>query len=94
MEYLVDGKKFGLSYKNLKNRYQEFIEMDDDTFLANIIDAAHFAIMVCYLKEIPTYLCLSDTGIVHELVHLMTPGQSPTELKDIRETFKEQLKLS
>lgn len=93
-EYVVEGSKFGFDYQDLKNRYQGFLAMDDDVFMENLVDAAHFACMVCFVKNVPTYICLSDKGIVHELVHLMKEGTSTTDLGEIRQLFKDQLQLS
>ena len=92
MEYLVDGKKFHFSYQELREHYIQFISMTDSEFINKIDEALHFAIFVCYLKEIPTYLCLSDMGIVHELLHLGMYN-NVQNLQEIRELFKNQLSL-
>ena len=94
MEYIVEGKKFGLSYKELKWKHHDICQLSDEEFMKNLVDAAHLACMICFLKGTPTEACLSDTGIVHELIHLMTPGQTTTPLKEIREKFKKELELS
>lgn len=93
IEYLSDGTKFSLSYQELKDNYQIFCDMDDETFIAEIVDALHLACIICFLKEIPTYVCLTDKGIVHELVHLMKENGTTTSLKEIRELFETTLKL-
>ena len=71
IEYLSDGSKFSLSYSDLKEHYLNICEMSDSEFLENLPDALHLACFICFLKEIPTYVCLTDKGIVHELVHLL-----------------------
>lgn len=97
MEYIVEGKKFSWSYAELKDIYSTFIDMTDEEFLNDLPAALHFACFVCFVKEIPSYVCLADTGIVHELVHILQFGPTgPTSfsLEEVRKLFKEQLKLA
>lgn len=95
MDYVLDGRTFSISYRALKEEHTRLCEMDDATFLASLPDALHLACVVCFLKERPTYLCLSDTGIVHELVHLLGPPDgNPTLLADVRALFLEALRLA
>jgi hypothetical protein len=69
--------------------------MSDEEFMMNIPSALHLACVICFLKEIPGYVCLSDVGIIHELTHLLHIPDSPTsDLKGIRELFRVQLMLS
>ena len=95
LTYKVDDQHFILSYSELRNSYREFCEMSDDEFLNNIPYALHLACVICFLKEVPTYVCLSDTGIIHELTHLLKGPDLPVaSLKAIRESFEVTLKLS
>lgn len=95
MEYLVNGNKYNLSYSDLKEKYITFKNMSDQEFKENLPDAAHLACIICYLKEIPSYNCISDEGIIHELIHLMTcPNEPVVDLQEIRELFNKQLELS
>lgn len=96
MTYVLEGKHYGFSYLELKEEYYKHIKMSDKDFMLNLPSALHLACFICFVKEIPTYNCLSDTGIIHELVHLLQHGESDEVivLKDIRKLFKEQLKLS
>jgi hypothetical protein len=95
IEYLVDGVKYGISYQDLKDHYHELCYMTDEKFLENIPKALHLACAICWFKEVPTYVCLSDRGIIHELVHLIHIKEDTLpELRRIRDTFKEQLKLA
>lgn len=94
IEYLSGSNTFSLSYKELKNQYHIFCEMSDKDFLNEIPDALHLACLICFLKEIPTYVCLTDKGIIHELIHLLKKDQTTTELKEIRELFKITLELA
>ncbi len=92
MVYLVDDKEYTLSYSKLKSIYDQICGLEDKEFLKQLPKAAHLASMICFLKEIPTEHCLGDTGIIHELIHLMDEGTT-TPLKEIRSLFENQLKL-
>ena len=94
LEYLSDGRKYLLSYQDLKEHYTIFCNLTDQEFVDNLPDIIHLACIICYVKEIPTYVCLSDTGIIHELVHLLKENGTTTSLKEIRELFKITLNLS
>lgn len=94
MEYLSEGEVFVLSYKELREHYLNFCEMDDSEFLKNVADALHLACIICFLKEIPTYICLTDKGIVHELVHLLKEDCTTTSIKSIRSLFQTTLCLA
>lgn len=95
MEYIVDGRKFVLSYTDLREDYYRFTSMTDEEFMKNIPVALHFACVVCFLKEVPTYVALSDKGIIHELVHLLhIPDGNTTTLREIRDLFRDALKLA
>jgi len=96
MKYLSDGLVYELSYKELRASYREFVAMDDETFVANAIKAVHLACIVSFLKELPIETVLSDTGIVHELIHLLDENSRPDaliSLERIRKNFKEILEL-
>lgn len=84
----LPGGKFTLSYSSLREDYLRYTMLSDGEFLANITSILHFACVVCYLKEAPTNVVLSDLGIIHELVHLL-PGSSgtTTSLQKIRDQF-------
>lgn len=84
----VDPRKFTFHYPDLREDYLRYTMMRDEEFLKSVVDILHFACVVCYLKGVPTYRALSDTGIIHELVHLL-PGSSGTtsSLGEIRDQF-------
>jgi len=88
----TSGPVYSFSYIKLKEKYNEFINMDDQEFLNNINHATHFACMVSWIKERGQY-AICDEGIVHELVHLMCDGTT-TSLQNIRNQFKVELLLS
>lgn len=92
MTYLEEDRKFVVSYQELREKYLEFVNMTDEEFLSSLPKASHLACIICYFKEVPSYNCIGDTGIIHELIHLMDEGTT-TGLEDIRELFNEQLKL-
>jgi len=94
IEYLSEGAKFSLSYQELREHYLNFCDMSDSDFLKNLPDAIHLACIICFLKEVPTYVCLTDKGIIHELVHLLKENGTTTSLSEIRELFKLTLCLS
>jgi len=65
------GGKYSFSYQWLRDDYLRFTMMSDEEFLADLIHILHFTVFVCYIKEMQTQWVLADTGIVHELVHLL-----------------------
>lgn len=93
IEYKSEEKTFVLSYQELKQKHLEFCEMSDQEFLDSLEDVVHLACIICFLKEIPTYVCLSDTGIIHELVHLFKTDGTTASIEEIRKLFEESLKL-
>lgn len=93
MIYNLDNKKFELNYNKLKEQYNYFCSLSNEQFLMEIKEALHLAVIICFLKEIPNEKCLSDTGIIHELVHLLTPDPIH-DLEEIREKFKTDLKIA
>lgn len=92
IEYLSSGRKYLLSYQQLREDHYRFVRMTDEEFMRSIPDALHFACVVCWLKEVGNE-CLSDTGIVHQLVHLMTiPPDALAQLENLHE-IRDQFKL-
>ena len=95
MEYIVNGKKYSLSYQELREWYYKIKEMEDVEFMQNLPKILHLACIICFLKEIPTHACLCDEGIVHELVHLLDGSETSSyDLKSTRELFNEICELS
>ena len=94
INYLSGNAQFTISYPELKEKYQDFVGMSDVKFMENINDALHLACVICWFKGIPTYACLNDTGIVHELIHLLNGEDGTvTPLSEVREKFKVVLEL-
>lgn len=95
MTYLVDNSKYSFSYQDLKDRYDLVVGFDEKEFRRQLPMIMHLACMICYLKEIPTDVCLSDKGIIHELAHLFHIPQEPlVDIHVIMELFKTQLILA
>lgn len=89
IEYIENGHKYAFSYSWLRADYEKFVAMSDEEFVENILDVLHCAIYICYIKEIETYRCLSDEGIVHQLIHILDPNiRSDIDLQQVRESFK------
>lgn len=94
MDYILDKRRYGISYQELKAKYHELVGLSDEDFLKRLPEVIHFACIMCWFKEIPGYVCLGDTGIVHEIAHLLhIPQGNTSTLQEIRELFNEQLKL-
>ncbi len=94
MEYLVDGHKYSLSYSELKEKYINISELPLEKFLLILPEVLHLACIISYLKEIPTYVTLSDRGLIHELIHLLHIGDEPLlDAEKIRQQFIEEMKL-
>ena len=93
--YNIDKTKYVLHYQELKSHYIDHLEMSDEDFMKNLPSALHLACVICFLKEVPSYACLNDKGIIHELTHLLHHGeQELVNLKTIRKLFNKQLKLA
>ena len=93
-DYNGQSRNFGLSYSQLKIGYEDLCNLSNEDFIRDVQHALHFAAIISYLKEIPTSVCLSDVGLIHELIHLVCGTEPSTDLETIRLMFKEQLKLS
>ena len=95
IEYVVEGRKFGLSYTDLKENYLNVLEYTDEEFMQKLPEILHLTCMICYLKEVPSYVLLCDTGLIHELSHLMHIPDCPlVELQEVRRLFEMTCKLA
>ena len=95
IQYKVDEHHYTVSYSELREHYHRFVRMKDSEFMANLPAAAHFACIVCWLKEVGAEASIGDRGIVHMLIHQIEHGDTfPTEpLKETRRVFKKLLAL-
>ncbi|QLL15484.1 hypothetical protein [Pseudomonas chlororaphis] len=97
MDYVIGGREYSASYRELREEHARFVGMTDKRFLKELPAALHFAVFVCWLKELPSSVVLSDEGIVHQLAHLIHLKGEPlvmTRLGEIRELFNKQLQLA
>ncbi|AZD86526.1 hypothetical protein C4K14_3702 [Pseudomonas chlororaphis subsp. aureofaciens] len=97
MDYVIGGRKYSASYQELCEEHARFVGMSDKRFLKELPAALHFAVFVCWFKELPSSQVLSDEGIVHQLAHLIHLKDEPlvmSRLGDIRELFNKQLQLA
>lgn len=99
IEYLVGeghhARKYSFNYQELKEHYLRIVNYTDDEFMANLPEIAHLSCFVSYLKGLSVGETLADDGIIHELIHLMHIGKtSEFDLKEIRELFKNTIKLA
>ncbi len=96
MEYLVNDKKYLFSYSELKEDYVKYISMSDAKFFSDIPKVLHFVCIVAYIKETPTYILMSDEGLVHQLVHLMdehTKDEPTVNNKEVKRRIRKDFKL-
>lgn len=94
MTYITDGRRFSLDYSTLKAEYELFCRMTDEAFKRNIIDAAHLACIISYLKGLGEEATIADRGIVHQLIHLAALDDATINLLEIRKQFADLLKLA
>jgi hypothetical protein len=97
MDYVIGGREYSASYQDLREEHARFTGMTDKRFLKELPAALHFAVFVCWFKELPASVVLSDEGIVHQLAHLIHLKDEPllmTRLGEIREQFNKQLQLA
>lgn len=95
MRYLINGIEYLFDYSHVKSLYERYSTCTDDEFMDNLPNIAHLACFVCYLKGFGNDSTISDKGIIHELIHLMTEPKEPTnKLQEVRQSFNEKIKLS
>jgi len=90
--YKVGDRQFVYDHKSLQYAFSTYQRYNNEEFLTNIVDILHFAVYVCWLKEIPSDECLADDGIIHELVHLLQENTiKHSNLENIRKKFNKTL---
>lgn len=95
INYLVDDMKYSFNYQELKEKYLEVVNYSDDQFMDNLPEIAHLACIISYFKGLGNNSTIGDKGIIHELIHLMTEPNEPTnDLQEIRESFNDKIKLA
>ena len=94
IHYTVEGTKYSFNYQELKAKYESVVNYSDEQFMGNLPEIAHLACIVSYFKGLGAQATISDKGIIHELIHLMTDPDEPTnDLQEIRESFNDKIKL-
>jgi len=88
-----------ISYSSLRDDYQRYAAMSNKDFSGNLLRILHFTCITCWLKEEKAQHLLSDTGLVHEIVHLLLNQRDPefttnTQLSKVREMFRQHCALS
>ena len=96
MKYLVNENAYTISYVELRELYQTYKALNNEEFKRRLPEVLHFACICAFYKEIPTHICLSDEGVIHQLVHLLhlTDEEPLIKVAEIREQFNKELKLA
>lgn len=81
-----------LSYSSLREDYLRYTMMSDEDFAADLLNVLHFVCITCWMKEKQAQWLLSDTGLIHEIIHLLLAQASAefttnTKLSDVRDMF-------
>jgi len=92
--YKVGNREFVYDHKSLQYAFSTYRGCTNEEFLENIVDILHFAVYMCWLKEISSDECLADDGIIHELVHLLQENTiKHSNLENIRKKFNKTLTI-
>jgi hypothetical protein len=88
-----------LSYSSLREDYLRYTMMSDEDFTADLLNILHFTCITCWMKEKRAQYLLGDTGLIHELVHLLLARDSVefttnTKLSTVREMFDRECCLA
>lgn len=94
LNYLIDGVEYSFNYQELKARYEDISQYSDEQFMEELPKIAHLACIISTLKGLGIQATIGDKGIIHEIIHLMTEPNEPTnDLSEIREKFNCLIKL-
>lgn len=94
IHYLIDGVEYSFNYQELKFRYEDICQYSDKQFMEELPEIAHLACIVSYLKGLGTQATIGDKGIIHEIIHLMTNPEEPTNnITEIRLKFNKLIQL-
>ena len=103
MEYIVttvvdnklEDKKYCMKYQDLKEKFLSFEAMSDEDFKKNFNEALHLVCVVSYIKDTPSYILLSNVGLIHEMVHYLNKETIPeVNFQRIRNQFNIWVKLA
>lgn len=88
--YKIEESDYTYNPMLLQMHYDSFVQMDDEEFLDNILNALHFACFMSFVMKIDHVEILSDKGVIHELVHLSKKSTKQyTDIEIVRKKFKE-----
>ena len=91
-EYKIGNRKYIYNEDILETSYLKYKNYSDEEFIKDIINILHYAVYVCWVKEISSDDCLSDDGIIHEIVHLAQENtRKYSNIKKIRRKFNKTL---
>ena len=92
IEYNLDNKKYWFSYRELRDKSIEIKNYSDEEFRENILDILHHLIYISYIKEIPSYLSLSDVSPIHEVIHFLKDS-TLVDFRQLREDINSVIEL-
>lgn len=98
-EYFVNqgGEKhsYSFDYQEFKNLFAKYSSYSDEEFRADLPNIIHYACFISWFKELRTDEVLGDTGVVHELVHLLClDGDWEPDFSDTRKMFNDTLAIT
>lgn len=86
-----ETKLYGVKAEELAVAFESLVACSDAELTSRLPGALHYACIVGWLREIPPDLLLSDTGVIHELVHVLTDTGTVGTLQEVRRQFAEML---
>lgn len=88
--YKIEDKEYVYDPLMLRFHYNTFTIMDNEEFIENLPKILHFSCFMSFVLKLGQIETLSDTGIVHELVHLSNKGTKDfSDIKQVREKFED-----
>jgi hypothetical protein len=88
-KYSVDDKTYVYDYMYVDEMRRTIINYSDQEFLDNIPKILHFTCFMSFILDIDSVDTLSDVGVIHELVHLLSEGtKGYVSLDSVRDKFE------
>jgi len=87
MNYTINDKAYAMNYQELKETFERYSEMTDEAFRVCLPNIIHFACFVSWFKRLSPDQTISDVGIIHQLVHLLTSNDPIVDIKEVRADF-------
>lgn len=84
-----DKTAYTFDLLGLRHDYKRFSIMGKKEFTENLLHIMHFCCIVGYYKDLKRIDLLSDSGIIHEIVHLLTinPKDNKISKKEWNESY-------